>query len=70
MQVEKAMHPFFITIILRRNRMFFKKDHSIQSNRSRSYVRSILSVVITLSLFASSVPMSTYAGIQAPPPRK
>jgi hypothetical protein len=50
--------------------MFFKKDHSIQSNRSRSYVRSILSVVITLSLFASSVPMSTYAGIQAPPPRK
>jgi hypothetical protein len=33
-------------------------------------VRSILTIVITLSLFTASVPVSTYAAIQAPPPRK
>jgi hypothetical protein len=30
-------------------------------------VRSILTIVITLSLFTASVPVSTYAAIQAPP---
>ena len=47
--------------------MFSKKNHSIQSNCSHSIVRSILSIVITLSLFTASVPVSTYAAIQAPP---
>jgi len=50
--------------------MFSKKDRCIQLNCSRHVVRSILTVVISLTLFASSVPMSTYASIQAPPPRK
>ena len=37
---------------------------------SSHVVRSILTVVITLSLFTASVPVSTYAALQAPPPSK
>jgi hypothetical protein len=42
-------------------------DHAKSTMR---FTRIVTSVVITLSLFTSSVPMSTYAAIQAPPPRK
>ena len=69
MQVEKTLHRFFIPIILRRIRMFLKKSNCTQSNGSNHVVRSILSIVITLALLTSSVPVSTYAAIQAPPPR-
>ena len=47
--------------------MFLKKGNRIQLNCSHHVVRSILSIVITLSLFTASVPVSTYAAIQAPP---
>ncbi len=44
--------------------MFSKKGYSVPSSRC---VRSIFTIVITLSLFTASVPVSTYAAIQAPP---
>ncbi|MDD4615351.1 MAG: hypothetical protein PHI40_08130, partial [Caldisericia bacterium] len=44
--------------------MFLKKSNSVPSSRC---IRSFLSIVITLALFASSVTVSTYAAIQAPP---
>ena len=47
--------------------MFSKKDRCIQLNCSHHVVRSILTVIITLSLFTASVPVSTYAALQAPP---
>ena len=44
-----------------KNRFVFSSSH---------VVRSIFTIVITLSLFTASVPVSTYAAIQAPPPSK
>jgi hypothetical protein len=47
--------------------MLLKKSNCTQSNGSNHVVRSILSIVITFALLTGSVPMSTYATIQAPP---
>jgi hypothetical protein len=46
--------------------MFLKRSNRIQFNCSNHVVRSILTIVITLSLFTASVPVSTYAALQAP----
>jgi hypothetical protein len=65
-----------VNIFKKGNQKFKNRGDAIMSKGSVSIssyvrvVRSILTIVITLSLFTASVPVSTYAAIQAPPPRK
>ena len=62
-----------MSIFKKANQKFKNRGDAIMSKGSvpvRSYVRvvrSILTVVITLSLFTASIPVSTYAALQAPP---